>query len=61
MRKIIATTDVLAHENRFPKGTGFHVVDTPDPKAKPPQIDRATAEVWGRNGWAEAATEKAST
>lgn len=52
MRTIIATTDVLAHDNRFPKGTGFSVVALPDPKANPPQIDARTAEVWGWNGWA---------
>lgn len=52
-RKVIATTDVLAHENRFPKGTGFSVVEKPDPKAKPPEIDPRTAGVWERNGWAE--------
>ena len=53
MRKIIATTDVLAHENRFPRGTGFSVVEKPNPKAVPPQIDPTTAELWGRNGWAQ--------
>lgn len=53
MRKIIVTTDVLAHENRFPKGTGFSVRNDPDPKAKPPQIDPTTADRWESNGWAE--------
>lgn len=51
-RKIVATNDVLAHENRFPKGTGFVVVGTPDPKAKPPEVKPHTADVWERNGWA---------
>ena len=59
MRQIIATTDVLAHGNRFSKGTGFHVVESPDPKANPPQIDPRTAEVWGWNGWAAPAPSKA--
>lgn len=52
-RRIIATNDVLAHENRFPKGTGFVVVEKPDPKATPPEIDARTAGVWERNGWAQ--------
>lgn len=53
MRSVIATTDVLAHENRFPKGTGFSVVATPKADAKPPQIDARTADVWLQNGWAD--------
>ena len=53
MRKIVATTDVLAHENRFPKGTTFHVVDAPKADAKPPEIDARTASVWDLNGWCE--------
>lgn len=61
MRKIIALTDVLAHENRFPKGTGFHVVDRPDPKAKPVQIDPRTAAVWSDSGWCEDVPGKAKT
>ena len=62
MRKIIATTDVLAHENRFPKGTGFSVVEKPDPKAESPQIDPTTASRWESLGWAvEAAAAKAKT
>ena len=53
MRKIIATTDVLAHENRYPKGTGFSVVEKPNPKAEPPQIDPTTADRWQSTGWAK--------
>lgn len=52
-RKIIATTDVLAHDNRFLKGTGFVVVDHPDPKAKVPEVDETTALGWERLGWAD--------
>ena len=52
MRKIIATTDVLAHENRFPRGTGFSVVEKPNPQAVPPQIDATTAARWEGLGWA---------
>lgn len=53
MRSIVATTDVLAHESRFPKGTGFSVVAAPKDDAKPPQIDPRTAEIWLQNGWAD--------
>lgn len=53
MRKIVLTTDANAHDNRFPKGTGFVVKETPDPKAKPHEIDPRTADVWLQSGWAE--------
>ncbi|UYN98360.1 MAG: hypothetical protein KIT02_10315 [Devosia sp.] len=55
MRRIVALTDVLAHENRFPKGTGFKVVDGPDPKARPPEVGPSQADAWERQGWAEPA------
>ncbi len=58
MRKIVAKTDVLAHGNRFPKGTGFVVSDHPDPKSQPPQIDPTTAQSWKRLDWAEDEAEK---
>lgn len=58
MRSVIATTDVLAHENRFPKGTGFAVVAKPLPDATPPQVDERTAAAWLQNGWASEAGQK---
>ena len=53
MRKIVATTDVLAHDNRFPKGTGFVVAAQPNAGASPPEIDPTTAGAWLRLGWAK--------
>lgn len=62
MRKIVATTDVLAHENRFPKGTGFLVVDAPKADANPPEIDARTAGIWEQNGWCKSqAPDKAKS
>jgi len=51
-RVIVATTDVPLHERRHLKGTEFEVVDAPDPKALPVQIDQESARRWLRQEWA---------
>lgn len=51
--KITALQDVQIAGKWFTRDTEFAVADTAKPEAKPPVIDRTTAEVWKKRGWAK--------
>ena len=50
---IILLTDAPLGENRFPKGTGFTVVDKLPGALAEGEVDRTTAAAWKRLSWAE--------
>lgn len=52
---LVLLTDAPLGENRFPKGTGFIVVDKLPEHLGGGEVDRATAAAWKRLGWAEPA------
>ena len=52
---IVLLTDAPLGENRFPKGTGFSVVDKLPGKLGEGEVDVTTAAAWKRLGWAKAA------
>ena len=53
MPRIVANTDVLLGEVRYPKGTKFAIVDAPKPGTTPVEVDAATASRWLRDRWAD--------
>lgn len=52
---IVLLTDALLGKNRFPKGTGFSVVNKLPRDLGKGEVDKATAAAWKRQGWAEEA------
>lgn len=58
---IVLLTDAPLGENRFPKGTGFTVVDKLPGQLGAGEVDRTTAGAWKRLGWAETAKPAAKT
>lgn len=49
---IVLLTDAPLGENRFPKGTGFAVVDKLPRELGRGEVDKTTAAAWKRLGWA---------